>query len=98
MGRENPPPELQEKARACGSLDELIALAKDAKVSVPDEALTAIAGGDDTDAGSCNPAKCPKCGHSEDPYSIEHLDNGSIRYHYKCSKCGYKWYFDLPTY
>ena len=47
-------PELQEKARACGGVEELLALAKDAKIPLPDEALEAIAGGDDDDEdGSC---------------------------------------------
>ena len=46
-------PELQEKARACGSVGELMALAKEAKVPLPDEALAAIAGGDDPEAGGC---------------------------------------------
>ena len=56
-------PELQEKARACGSVGELMALAKEAKVPLPDEALAAIAGGDDPEAGGCkDPIKCPKCG------------------------------------
>ena len=87
-------PELQEKARACGSGEELLALAKEAKVPVPDEALVAVAGGDDVDVGSCGPDCCPKCGHREKPYWSEWLDNGEIREHYKCSKCGYKWYHD----
>ena len=39
--------DLQEKARACGSFDELLALAKENKVPLPDEALAAIAGGED---------------------------------------------------
>ena len=36
-----------EKARACGSVDELLVLAKENKIPLPDEALTAIAGGQD---------------------------------------------------
>ena len=57
-------PELQEKARACGSVDELLALAKEEKVPVPDEALATIAGGDQPDPENCKPVaiKCPKCG------------------------------------
>ena len=52
-------PELQEKVRACGSVEELLALAKEAKVPLPDEALAAIAGGDDPEAGGCkDPIKC----------------------------------------
>lgn len=88
-------PELQEKARACGSMEELLALAKDEKVPLPDEALAAIAGGDDVDSDSCDSSnKCPKCGHKEKPYWNEDLDNGWCRSHYKCSNCGYKWYVD----
>ena len=45
-------PDLQEKARACGSVEELIALA-------------AIAGGDDIEPASCGHPECPKC-KSED--------------------------------
>lgn len=89
-------PELQEKARACGNIEELLTLAKEAKIPVPDEALAAIAGGDDVDAGSCDSNKCPKCGHREGPYWIEDLNTGHYRYHFKYSKCGHEWYFDEP--
>ena len=89
-------PGLQERARACGSLEELLALAKEERVPVPDEVLEAIAGGADVEAGSCNAKKCPKCGHKEDPYQIEHLSNGLDRFYFKCSKCGCKWCFDFP--
>ena len=71
-------PELQEKAHACGSVEELLALAKEAKIPVPDEALVAVAGGDDVDVGSCGPDCCPKCGHREKPYWSEWLDNGEL--------------------
>ena len=63
---ENLSPELQEKARTCGSVEELLALAKEAEVPLPDEALAAIAGGDDPKAGDCkDPVKCPKCGSTD---------------------------------
>ncbi|MDO4851108.1 MAG: Nif11-like leader peptide family natural product precursor [Actinomycetota bacterium] len=80
-------PELQEKARACGSVEELLALAKEAKVPLPDEALAVIAGGDDQDAGSCRHEDCPKCG------SKDTVDDGTDgRYWYwHCNTCGYKW-------
>ena len=57
-------PELQEKARACGSVEELLALAKEAKLPVPDEILEAIPGGDQPDPENCKPykVKCPNCG------------------------------------
>ena len=38
-------PELQEKARACTSTDELLKLAQENKIPLPDEALEAVAGG-----------------------------------------------------
>ena len=41
------PPELQEKAKACKSADELLALAGEKKIPLPDEALEAVAGGED---------------------------------------------------
>jgi|GEM_PF-5276862 len=47
------PTELQEKARACGSIEELLALAEQEEVALPDEALSAIAGGEDTEVGGC---------------------------------------------
>ena len=87
-------PDLQEKARACGSVEELLALAKEAKVPVPDEALATVAGGDDIDNSACNPEKCPKCGHKEKPYWNEELANGEIRHHFKCSNCGHECYYD----
>ena len=82
-------PELQEKARACGGVEELLALAKDAKIPLPDEALEAIAGGDDDDEdGSCGgKVKCPKCGSKNVSVKNEAED-----VKYKCKDCGYKWY------
>ena len=59
----NLPPELQEKVRTCSSVEELLALAKEAKVPLPDEALAAIAGGDQ-EVGGCGDPACPKCGSS----------------------------------
>ena len=78
-------PELQERARACGSLEELISLAKDAKIPVPDEALAAIAGGEDGGGGSwCGKVKCPKCG-SEKIEMIAYTGSG---YLLECLNCG----------
>ena len=91
-------PDLQEKVRACSSVEELLALAKEAKVPVPDEALESIAGGDDVDTSSCASNKCPKCGRKEKSYSKEDLNNGYTRYYYKCSNCGYKWHSDVPDF
>ena len=79
-------PELQEKARACGSVGELLALAKDEKVPVPDEALAAIAGGDQPDPENCKPAKikCPYCGSTNTEFNME------INM-YECNDCGKLW-------
>ena len=38
-------PELQEKARSCSNIEELISLARENKVPLPDDALEAVAGG-----------------------------------------------------
>ena len=90
-------PELQERARACGGVEELLALAKETKVPVPDEVLVAIAiaGGDDVDAVRCFSNECPRCGRWEEPYWKEKLEGPVLtRYHFKCSECGHKWYYD----
>ena len=87
----NLPPELQEKVRTCSSVEELLALAKEAKVPLPDEALAAIAGGEDSDSGNCTGITCPKCG--SDDVSITGLDPGCYcgTVHVKCNKCGHEW-------
>ena len=78
-------PELQEKARACTNVQELLALAKEAKLPVPDEALAAIAGGDDSDPENCgDPAKCPKCGSTNTTFDY----GGDV---YLCLDCGHRW-------
>ena len=38
-------PELQEKARACTNIEDLLKLARENKVPLPDDALEAVAGG-----------------------------------------------------
>ena len=79
-------PELQEKARACGSVEELLALAKEEKGPVPDEALATIAGGDQPDPENCKPVaiKCPKCGSTNTEFCCE------INM-YLCKDCGATW-------
>ena len=83
-------PELQEKARACGSVEELLALAKEAKVPLPDEALEAIAGGDDQDVGKCGYTTCPKCKSTNVGCRTEYY-HGAYTYNYTCRDCGYQW-------
>ena len=80
-------PALQEKARMCGNAEELLALAKEAKVPVPDEALEAIAGGEDTEVGSCKAPRCPRCGS----FSTAIIEDTSIEKTYYCYNCEYVW-------
>ena len=77
-------PELQEKARACGSVGELMALAKEAKVPLPDEALAAIAGGDDAESANCSKPTCPKCGS-------HNISEDWLHGVHRCNRCGYEW-------
>ena len=55
-------PELQEKVRACGSAQELLALAKEAGIPVPEEVLANVTGGED---GAIPTAVCPRCGSTD---------------------------------
>ena len=80
-------PELQEKAIACGSIEELIALAREQKIPVPDEALEAIAGGADQEALGCKQDTCPSCGST----NVESTDMVSY-WEEKCLDCGCIWY------
>ena len=86
-------PALQEKARACGGVEELIALARENKVPLPDEALEIIAGGQDVD-GSCAPKKyCPKCGSHN---TVCTKNDWYIYYwEFHCNDCGHNWSLDL---
>ena len=77
-------PELQEKARACGSVGELLALAQEEQVPLPDAALEAIAGGDDQDGAICHKEKCPRCGST----NVYFAAGAGIYY---CLDCGFKW-------
>ena len=80
-------PELQEKARACGSVEELLALAKEAKVPVPDEALEVIAGGVDVEAVGCGKKRqCPNCGSQDTKF----IHGKASLWH--CNSCGYDFY------
>ena len=79
-------PELQEKAQACGSVEELLALAKEAKIPLPDEALAAIAGGDQPDPENCGEDECPRCKSKNIVY-----DKDGHRGKWYCNHCGYEW-------
>ena len=90
-------PELQEKARACGSTDELLALVKENKIPLPDEALTAIAGGQDGGTVNCGKLHCPRCSCTKIAYQYE--DRGNYyQYFYTCTGCGYEWSERWPKY
>lgn len=88
---ENLPSELQEKARACNSVEELLALAKEAKAPVPDEALEAIAGGDGSDPENCQGGTCPKCGSTNVIVTKEEYFGFNPVCYMKCNDCGYQW-------
>lgn len=80
-------PELQERARACEGVEELLVLAKEAKIPIPDEALEAIAGGEDFGPLiSDNELRCPKCGSDKIHYRVNPKD-----IYYICEDCLYRW-------
>ena len=84
-------PELREKARKCETIDELIALAGDEKVELPEEVLEAIAGGKSQKHKNCGNPPCPKCG-SDDVKVLKMEDHFSyFIYYFKCLSCGHKW-------
>ena len=64
MKYEDLTPQQQERARACKSADELLALAKDEGVELSEEQLQAVAGGSWDDCGKYSAdddgiAECP---------------------------------------
>ena len=82
------PPEVQEKARACRSLDELLALAEEQGVPVPDDKLETVAGGKKRRPKGCGEITCPKCG-STSLKELGRVDMGScVAYHLQCKNCG----------
>ena len=82
-------PELQEKARACGSVEELLALAKDANVPLPDEVLATVAGGSQPDPENCKrKIKCPKCGSTHVKRYFGEQGDAAIADTYECNDCG----------
>ena len=68
-----------------------MALAREAKVPVPDEALEAIAGGDDPDPENCKRSKCPSCGSKNITITDEQAFGYCIIYSLKCNDCGNTW-------
>jgi len=84
------PSDLQEKARACGNVKELLALAQEEGVPVPDDALSAIAAGSDNEAADCKKVSCTKCGSGD--IKILSMDMQTLRRQFHCNSCGYEWY------
>ena len=79
-------PELQEQARSCGSVEEIMALAREERMPVPDEILKAVAGGDQQQDVNCKEKKpnCPYCG-------LNDKVSGDAPSGYYCSRCN-KWF------
>ena len=71
-------PELQEKARACKTKDELLQLAADEDMEIPMEALEGVAGGCGDEQLSC-----PCCGSTD--ISSEPVNGHGTRLF--CRKC-----------
>ena len=79
--------ELQQKAKACETPEEILALAKNEGIELSDEDLESLSGGIDlgwSDKKQRKPGEiyCPKC------------DSDSVwfkAFSYKCAKCGYEW-------
>lgn len=57
MKLEDLSPELREKAKACKTADELLSLAKEEGVEIPDAELAGISGGYSA-GGECNSDHC----------------------------------------
>ena len=82
-------PELQEKARACNSLEEVMELAAENDIELPEDALKAVSGG-------CGG------GHSHsgntEVYELWDLNiqfrGNKIEYlkEFRCTGCSYKWF------
>lgn len=81
-------PELQEKARRCGSIDELLALSRDGKVELSAEALASVGGGKGGQRKNCPVPACKKCGSDK----VEaKFNEATYKRDFTCKACGYKW-------
>jgi len=80
-------PELQDKARACKNMDELMELAGEEGVELSDEALANVAGG-------CGTSTCHHTGYNGTVNAAEKVsDDGAGNITWKitrirCNKCG----------
>ena len=86
-------PELQEKARACSSPNELLELAADEDMEIPEDALEMVAGG--CGGGhECNHVRHLETWHcGEDPRPIIKGVECNILTKRACSQCGRVQYF-----
>ena len=98
-------PELQEKARACKSVAELLKLADENNVELSPDQLEAVSGGTAYTAGSpafnyhlTSPKNCYNCriegrptGESRPTHSGCESDD-ELDYLYRCDKCGEEWW------
>ena len=83
------PAEMQEKAQACETADDLVALFRDAGVPLPDGMIADLAGGEGERARLIRATvyTCPKCGS----HNIVHVQFSAVAYNAKCLDCGHVW-------
>ena len=86
MDFSNIPESLKEKAVACKTPEELLALAKQEGIELTDEQLEGIVGGKKDWTGSPI-KKCPDCGSK----NVEKFQSGSFGQLFKCNNCGVIW-------
>ena len=79
-------PEQLEKAKACTTTEELVALAQSEGIDLTDEQLNAMASGGTCWTHSALDDGCPKC-------KSKNIKAGNIgqTMKYKCKDCGYEW-------
>ena len=97
-------PELQEKARACNSVEELLKLADENSIELSVDQLDAVVGGTAFTAGTpsfnyhlTHPTYCFNCrveGHptGEKQKSETLCGNDEYSYKYRCDICGAEWW------
>ncbi len=98
-------PELQEKARACTSVEELLKLADENNIELSADQLEAVTGGSAYTAGTpawnyhiTHPTYCFNCRIEGTPTGEKVKSDGACasddEYHvrYRCNKCGEEWW------
>ena len=100
-------PELQEKARACTSVEELLKLADETKIELKPDQLEAVSGGTAFTAGTpyfnyhlTSPTYCYYC-RIEGRYTGEKkhseapcASDDEYDLKYRCDKCGDEWWWN----